>query len=66
MNLETIEESVERKTLKMFQKSNSHPNPAVRTMLQPNRKTIKREGINALKRRAEEHGTQIKRKRPRN
>lgn len=54
LDLDTIETTVLRKTQNTIANIHSHTNPLIRNSLDLNRRVIKKEGINALKRKADE------------
>lgn len=54
-----LQQIIEIQTLRTLEKLQAHTNPTARKIFQPLRRTIKKEGINAIKRQAEEHGTTI-------
>lgn len=56
-NMETLQEMIERQTLRNIERMKTHDNPEIRKTLKPQRRVIMREGINQLKGQATEHGT---------
>ncbi|KAK9687339.1 hypothetical protein QE152_g36510 [Popillia japonica] len=55
LNIETLGNIIQKNTINTLAKMETHQNPTIRKILKAKRKTIKKEGITALKRKAEEN-----------